>query len=292
MTSEGEGGGSSHLPTPTPTPTSSSNRPPSGKAGAAGAAAGGGHHHQPHQTQQQLPPTAPSATLTLVSDALGTFTYSVALKAYAPSPEPSLHFSAPLGTRTPSTFHFKHVEARSSTYTITLSPPDVFTTPTPTLHLPAPDLHSPTGWGGTPGAVEVWYEGVGVGDVEGTLTLKSDGGGVYEVPLRGKSVPPVAVGPLSVAAGGGVDLVFKNPFLEDAEFLLASDTPTLFVVSPPGGVIKVGKKAELKVGVKFTGAANASGRVTMRLVKGGGGGAKAEGAQWVWYLQGTGAPKK
>jgi len=146
-------------------------------------------------------------------------------------------------------------------------------------------------WEGTPGAVEVAYDGVGLGDAEGTLTLTSDGGAVFTVPLRAKTVPPVAVGPLSLAAGGSVDFVFKNPFLEDKEFLLATDNPSVFSTTPLAGVVKIGKKGELKVTVKSTpGSAEANppvGRVTLRLAHANkvGGGGKADGAQWVWYLQ-------
>jgi len=166
-------------------------------------------------------------------------------------------------------------------YTATFTRPELFSTATPTLSLPAPG-----GWDGVEGKLVVAFDSAALGTLEAQLVLSSDGGGgSYVVPIAASTLAPAPVGPFAVPAGGApTALNFKSPFLEDAEFTVTSDSPAVFTPSTMGAV-SVGKKAPLGLTVKYAASgANppAVGRVIVTHTKGGG---VKPGAQWVFFLQ-------
>ena len=239
-----------------------------GKGGGAGAASAA--------APALLPPSSSSATLTLPSDTLGTFTYALTLKAHAPAPESALRFSTPLGVKGSAAFLFRHLEGRAAEYAVAVKGGEgVFSAPA-TVSVGAGESWE----AGAEGKCAVTFEGCQVGTVEGLLTLTSESGGCYSVPLVGVVTPPAPVGPVSVGAGG-VTLDFVSPFAAEAEFAVTSEGAA-FVLAAGGGKCKLARKGALSIQCKAVGAGAAASRVLVTHTAGGG---VKPGAVWVYYVK-------
>lgn len=192
-----------------------------------------------------------TARIQLHSDQLGDFQYEVKLTATATGPEPGLRFNAPLGGKQASVFRFRAFDVKpgaSSTLRCSVNKPDVFTVPA-TFTLAGPPSHVDP-WGGVDGSVEVVFEGVSLGDTQAEMTIVSEAGSTYTVPLQATCLPPRPAGPFTIAPMGQTTVDFRNIFNDDREFLVTTDNPSVFQVTPSGSV-KVAKKSSTAITVKY-----------------------------------------
>jgi hypothetical protein len=83
------------------------------------------------------PPPARRPPLTLRSDQLGDYIYTLGLRASPAGPEHPLQLAAPLGSAATATFRFRHFDARPGVYQCTVSRPDLFSVP-PTVRVAPP----------------------------------------------------------------------------------------------------------------------------------------------------------
>ena len=232
-------------------------------------------------------PSSGAACVTLAAaDSLGVFVYEVALQALAAGPEAPIRFSASLGTRTVAAFRFKHSAPGSATFKATLVDDGggAFTVPaTVSVSAPLP------GSDGAEGVVEVTYVGPSVGMHSGELRLDGENGaGTFTVPLRGETGAPANAGPFILSPGAaGTSLDWTSPFTDDRDLALTSDMPATFITTPAPGSIKAGKRAALKLDVRYVPTTGVTTPESARIVLVAKSRAAGESdAVWVFYVRG------
>jgi len=195
---------------------------------------------------------ARSARLQLHSDQLGDFIYDVHLTAVAPSPEPAVALTAALGQKASTSVRFRHFEPKAAVYKCVVSRPDAFTVPA-TVSAPVAPVGADA-WEGAECAFDVTFEGCAIGSEASELTLVSDTGSTYVVPLAATCTPPRPAGPFAVSASASASIEFKNVFTSDQEFTVSTDNPALFAATPVG-TLKLAKKATANIAVRLQPAA-------------------------------------
>jgi hydrocephalus-inducing protein len=234
------------------------------------------------------PPPPESAKLTLRSPELGDFNFDLLLSASACGPESLLHFSAPLGSSAKNLFRFRAFDAKpgqASGFTCKVDKPELFSVPA-TFSVPA----LPAGvepWDGQDASVEVTFEGTSLSEkaVVGMLTITSDNSGsTWTVPLSGVCSTPRPSGPYNLTpTGPPVSINFRNVFNEEREFVVSTDVPQAFSISPVG-VLKVAKKTTQALSVTYKAPSDGSSPRGKLIVSC----PSAPGEpSWVFYLHGA-----
>lgn len=234
------------------------------------------------------PPPPESAKLTLRSPELGDFNFDLLLSASACGPESLLHFSAPLGSSAKNLFRFRAFDAKpgqASGFTCKVDKPELFSVPA-TFSVPA----LPAGvepWDGQDASVEVTFEGTSLSEkaVVGMLTINSDNSGsTWTVPLSGVCSTPRPSGPYNLTpTGPPVSINFRNVFNEEREFVVSTDVPQAFSISPVG-VLKVAKKTTQALSVTYKAPSDGSSPRGKLIVSC----PSAPGEpSWVFYLHGA-----
>jgi hypothetical protein len=234
------------------------------------------------------PPPPESAKLTLKSPELGDFNFDLLLSASACGPESLLHFSAPLGSSAKNLFRIRAFDAKpgqASGFTCKVDKPELFSVPA-TFSVPA----LPAGvepWDGQDASVEVTFEGTSLSEkaVVGMLTITSDNSGsTWTVPLSGVCSTPRPSGPYNLTpTGPPVSINFRNVFNEEREFVVSTDVPQAFSISPVG-VLKVAKKTTQALSVTYKAPSDGSSPRGKLIVSC----PSAPGEpSWVFYLHGA-----
>ncbi|RYY35804.1 hypothetical protein EON62_02225 [archaeon] len=224
-----------------------------------------------------------SARVVLHSDQLGDYIYDLNLKAAAAGLEPALRFTCALGMRQTQVFRFKHFDKAAATFKASVTRPDVFTMP-PVVTV-APAAPPADAWDGVDAVIEVAFEGTAIGNVNAELTLASDTSGVYVVPLIADCQPPRPAGPFTLAPGGSTSVEFRNVFNEEREFIVSTDNPSVFAVTP-AGTVKLARKAATNLVVRYmppatAAASDVAGKVVVACP------ANPDLPPWVFYLRGA-----
>ncbi|NXJ80823.1 HYDIN protein, partial [Trogon melanurus] len=206
--------------------------------------------------------------LVLQSSDLGSFYYSLHLKATKSRPEKPLYFSTTLGSSQTITTKITNYARQKTDYLLQTNCADFQTEKTISV--------APAGPGGSEMSVEVTYEPCQLGEARATLELSSPHGGDYSVPLLGLALPPKPQGPFTVKAGGTTSIPFKNIFPRPVAFQYAVEHPAFSVRAPES----LNAKKTTFIGVSFEGG---PAPVASRLVVSCPGGA---GVSWVYYLKG------
>ncbi|KAJ8247379.1 hypothetical protein GJAV_G00245710 [Gymnothorax javanicus] len=217
-----------------------------------------------------------AARLTLHSAELGYFHYDLQLRATPAPPERALHFRAPLGSSHSINAKFTNYSRAKTEYTCKTDSPDFTTERTVAA---AAGLQ-----GGTEVSVEVCFEPWQLGESRALLTLSSNLGGEYLIPLQGSCCPPKPQGPFSVRAGSTISIPFKNIFPQPTAFAFQADNPAFSVK----GTDAIRPKKTHNILVSFEGPppgsqGPCSGKLTVSSPRSEGHG---QGVSWVYYLKG------
>jgi hydrocephalus-inducing protein len=191
-----------------------------------------------------LIPVETEAELVLKCAELGEYKYQLKLNSTAAGTERSLNFKAPLGASQVQTFRFKAFCAEPTTFKCSTGLPKFFEVQEK-LEVPAAD-----GFDGIDVSVEVTFEPEALGEVKDILTITSDAGGEYSCALNGQCTPALPQGPFKIPKGGQADMVFKNVFDQQREFVFACDNPAF---TANNRTANIAAKASNTIVVKFTG---------------------------------------
>lgn len=85
------------------------------------------------------------------------------------------------------------------------------------------------GSSGTEATVEVTFEPSHLGDTKGNLSITSQTGGDYTIPLIGHCLVPKPQGPYSIKNGLNITIPFKNVFTQPTHFTFTVDNPVFSV---------------------------------------------------------------
>ena len=161
-------------------------------------------------------------TLTLTSEELGIYSYSLSLRGLSPGLERSLVFNVPLGSKDVKSFRFMHYLDEKSDYSCKLASGDAgFSTE-------ASIVAHPAGPEGIESEVDVTFEPTRIGsNFKDTLLVKSAVAGEFICPVIGRCIAPKPQGPFDVKGKGEVP--FKNIFPKEVAFHCTVDNPAFSV---------------------------------------------------------------
>ena len=141
----------------------------------------------------------------------------------------------------------------------------------------------------TEGSLDVTFEPSHLGDTQATLTISSNTGGEYIIPLMGHCLHPKPQGPFVIKPGHSINIPFKNIFPQLMQFRFSVDNPAFMVKSSES--IKQGKTSNISV--SFDGKQGDSGvvkvgKLTVTSLASAKGKAKMQSdVSWVFYLKGA-----
>lgn len=98
---------------------------------------------------------------------------------------------------------------------------------------------------GTEAAIEVLFEPSRLGDSQATLSLSSNQGGDYTIPLFGHCLPPRPQGPYTLKVGQTISIPFKNVFPQTMQFSYSINSPAFSVRAPE--TLKAKKPCNMQV---------------------------------------------
>lgn len=147
---------------------------------------------------------------------------------------------------------------------------------------------------GTEASVEVTFEPSHLGDTQAILTISSNAGGEYSIPLCGHCLPPRPQGPFVIKPGHSINIPFKNVFPNLTQFKFSVDNVAFTVKH--GDTIKPGKTYNINVaydGKQGDGGVVRVGKLTVTNVLGKGKAViKAQSEiSWFYYLRGALQPE-
>ncbi|TRY66381.1 hypothetical protein DNTS_003349 [Danionella cerebrum] len=138
-------------------------------------------------------------------------------------------------------------------------------------------------------SVMVHFEPSQLGDIQSLLTIVSESGGEYIIPLHGTCTPPKAQGPFTIISGSSISIAFKNVFQQTTTFSFQADNPAFNVK----GTETILPQKTQHIQVTFDGPPVGSkgpchGKLTISCPRMEGHG---QGIYWVYYLKGC-SPEK
>lgn len=169
------------------------------------------------RTFEYLPLHATKTTvkgkLTLNSSELGSYQYELHLNATPPAPEPPKHFTCHLGSSQQLQCKVHNYAKGRAEYTCKIRDAAGGNVDSPDFHVEKSVTAS-----GLEVIVDVTFEPSHLGDSQVTLSLSSESGGDYTIPLFGHCLPPRPEGPYTVKAGQTITIPFKNVFSHTMQF--------------------------------------------------------------------------
>ena len=168
-------------------------------------------------------------TITCFTPELGAFYFPLSLTAKLADLEPEISFYAPLGSSQTKTFRIRSFARQKTDFVIKSSSAQFLHEKSVAAPQSAPN--------GTELTFEVTFEPTQIGRQKSHITLASNTGGEYEIPLVSECVPPQPLGPFSLRAKTQIPISFKNVFGETVEFHFAT-THSLFTVNKKKEAIK------------------------------------------------------
>ncbi|CAG5085222.1 Oidioi.mRNA.OKI2018_I69.PAR.g10844.t1.cds [Oikopleura dioica] len=189
--------------------------------------------YQPLKTGQT------EGTITCFTPELGAFHFPLLLTAKLADPEPVVSFSAPLGSSQTKTIRIRSYTRQKTDFIIKCSSPQFMHEKSVSAPQSPPN--------GTEITFEVTFEPTQIGRQNCYITLNSNAGGEYEIPLVSECTVPQPLGPFSLRAKTQIPISFKNVFAESVEFHFATANG-LFTVNKKKETIKSKKSFSLLVG--------------------------------------------
>jgi len=225
-----------------------------------------------------------SADVTLKSDELGVYPYTVNWRATPAGLERSLTMKAPLGGSATEHFKFAHMAKTAVTYTakIEAAPGSKcsiadFMLEDSTVSAPALEENAMS----KEMQVRLRYQPSSLGTKEqpsttALLVISGPGGGEYKAMITGFAQPPQPQGPFDVPNGKTTAIEFRNPFEKPTEFTLQVDNPA-FMVPMRSQVID--EQKTLQIQVSFKSDREQGGRLIISC--------KQVSQPWIFYLKGA-----
>jgi len=141
------------------------------------------------------------------------------------------------------------------------------------------------GSSGTEATVEVTFEPSHLGDTKGNLTISSQSGGDYTIPLLGHCLVPKPQGPYTIKAGLNITIPFKNVFSQPTHFTFTVDNPVFSVKATE--TIKSKKVCNILVSFErqVDPQLTKTGKLVVTCPQGTPG--ASSGLQWIFYLKGV-----
>jgi hydrocephalus-inducing protein len=187
------------------------------------------------------------AEVTLKSDELGTYPYTVHWVATAAGLDRTLVLKAPLGGSSVEEYKFIHYARQQVSYSASVEPMPGHKGVPSDFHIePGQDLNKPAaGPDGAEANLAVRFRPSVLGECKALLVVKGPGGGEYKAMLTGFAQPPQPQGPYTVPNGkGDAKVEFRNPFDKPTEFKFQIDNPSFAVAQSdkrmdPGEVVQI-----------------------------------------------------
>eukprot|EP00928_Gymnodinium_smaydae_P017826 TRINITY_DN16808_c0_g5_i1.p1 TRINITY_DN16808_c0_g5~~TRINITY_DN16808_c0_g5_i1.p1 ORF type:complete len:709 (+),score=146.30 TRINITY_DN16808_c0_g5_i1:278-2404(+) len=216
--------------------------------------------------------------VTLESDELGSYPYTVKWTATPAGLERALMLKAPLGGSTVETFKFMHYAKNNVTYTARVEPapshkgnPSDFVIETSTVSPP------PASDSGSEVKLEIRYQPSGLGECRAKLVVSGAGGGEYQAMLTGYAQPPQPQGPISIAGAKPENIKFRNPFAVAMTFNFQVDNPA-FTLGMRQQKIDPQKEVDVAVQFKSDGGKTQGGRLIISCAQ--------SSTPWIFFLKG------
>ncbi|CBY43286.1 unnamed protein product, partial [Oikopleura dioica] len=182
-------------------------------------------------------------TITCFTPELGAFHFPLSLTAKLADLEPEVSFYAPLGSSQTKTIRIRSFARQKTDFVIKSSSAQFLHEKSVAAPQSAPN--------GTELTFEVTFEPTQIGCQKSHISLTSNTGGEYEIPLVSECTPPQPLGPFSLRAKTQIPISFKNVFGETVEFHFAT-VNSLFTVNKKKEAIK-SKKVSFSLLVGFEG---------------------------------------
>jgi hydrocephalus-inducing protein len=235
-----------------------------------------------------------AADLMFRCEELGTYKYKLELVATDSLAAATLYFDVSLGGWRTEAFTFHAYNTAPITFTASLEHGTCFSAPENIFvdagTLACTDacsrlwcLHcvdAATGWEGHSQQLPIQFEPTQLGEIQDTLTLRSDSHGEYTCQLVGTCKPPLPQGPFTIAIGERMNLPFRNAFELQKNFVLSVDDAAFELSSTR---VTISPKTEVMISVKASTTASDRAPITGQLL------VRCEGdtlsTPWVFYLR-------
>jgi len=216
------------------------------------------------------------AEVTLKSEELGTYPYTVSWRASAAGLERALMLKAPLGGSKVESFKFTHYAREPVSYTATIEAAPGYKGSSMDFLLETQEVKAPAS-NGEPVPVElgVRFQPSVLGECRGLLVIRGAGGGEYKALLTGFAQPPQPQGPILISNGKQGIVEFRNPFDKPTEFSLQVDNPAFMV---PMRTQKIDPQKAVQISVNFKSDRPQGGRLIVSCDK--------VSTPWVFFLKG------
>jgi len=173
-----------------------------------------------------------TADITLKSDELGTYPYTVDWVASPAGLDRTLVMKAPLGSSVVEDYKFTHYAKTEVVYSATIEAVPGHKGPIGDFQIePGQDLkRGPAEKDGTEVGLSLRFRPSTLGEARAMLVVKGAGGGEYKTLVTGFAQPPQPQGPIVVPNGKGEGKVdFRNPFDKPTNFKFQIDNPCFTV---------------------------------------------------------------
>jgi hypothetical protein len=223
-----------------------------------------------------------TAAITLQSDELGTYPYTVKWIATPAGLDRTLVLKAPLGGSSVEEYKFMHYAQQQVAYSAVVepvpghkSPPGAFSIVTgQDLNKPAADSN------GTEVSLAVQFRPSILGESKALLVVKGTAGGAqcgeYKALLTGFAQPPQPQGPFTVPNGKGeAKIEFRNPFDTDTNFKFQVDNAAFNASQKEK---RMGNGETCQITVQFKSDKPQSGRLIISTDK--------VSTPWIFFLRG------
>jgi len=188
-----------------------------------------------------------TADVTLKSDELGVYPYTVNWVATAAGLDRTLVLKAPLGGSVVEEYKFMHYAKKEVVYSASVEAVPGQKGPVGDFQIePGQDLkRGPVGKDGSEVGLSIRFRPSTLGECRAMLVVKGTGGGEYKALLTGFAQPPQPQGPIVVPSGKGEGKVeFRNPFDKPTSFKFQVDNPAFQIAQrekmmDPGEVTQI-----------------------------------------------------
>ena len=158
-----------------------------------------------------------SGEISLTSSDLGIYHYTLHLTAHPSPPEPPVTVLGYLGSTTIQPVSFtSYAKANRIEYTCKVDHAD--------FHVERTVLAASAA-GGIEVQVDVHFEPSTLGTINATLSVSSQTGGEYQIPIIGECNLPNPQGPYVIKSGHSVSIPFKNVFPNAVNYIYSLDNP-------------------------------------------------------------------
>jgi hydrocephalus-inducing protein len=220
-----------------------------------------------------------SADITLKSDELGVYPYTVNWVASAAGLDRTLVMKAPLGGSVVENYKFTHYAKQEVTYSAKLEVAPGQKGPIGDFEIEAgQDLkRGAADKDGTEVSLAVRFRPSTLGECRAMLVVTGPGGGEYKAILTGFAQPPQPQGPIIVTSGkGDTKVEFRNPFDKPTVFKFQVDNPCFQVAG--ASEKELAKGAVEQVSVTFKADRVQGGRLIISTEK--------VSTPWIFFLKG------